>query len=63
VLYRPAFIAAWLYTYCIPVRAGHYIRPEVFSMAVKIAEGTRVAIGVASLAFLEHLQEFPTFFF
>lgn len=52
VLYRAAFIAAWLCTYCIPIRAGHHIRPEVFSMAVKIAGGTRVAIGVASLAFL-----------
>jgi hypothetical protein len=52
VLYRAAFIAAWLCTYCIPVMAGHYIRPEVFNMAVKIAEGIRVAIGVASLAFL-----------
>jgi hypothetical protein len=51
-LYRAAFIAAWLCTYCIPVGAGQYIRPEVFIMAVKIAEGGRRAIGVASLAFL-----------
>jgi hypothetical protein len=51
-LYRAAFIAAWLCTYCIPVDAGQYIRPEVFIMALKIAEGGRRAIGVASLAFL-----------
>ncbi|KAL6597780.1 hypothetical protein ACP70R_046585 [Stipagrostis hirtigluma subsp. patula] len=52
IVYRAAFIAAWLCTYCIPVEAGQYIRPEVFTMAVKIAKGERRAIGVASLAFL-----------
>lgn len=52
VVYRAAFIAAWICTYCIPVEAGHYIRPEVFYMSVKIAEGGRRALGTASLAFL-----------
>lgn len=51
-VYRAAFITAWLCTYCIPVEAGQYIRPEVFHMAVQISEGVRRAIGVASLAFL-----------
>ncbi|KAL6908159.1 hypothetical protein ACP4OV_002329 [Aristida adscensionis] len=52
VVYRAAFIAAWLCTYCVPVEAGHYIRAEVFVMAMKIAEGNRRAIGVTSLAYL-----------
>lgn len=52
VVFRPAFIAAWLCTYCIPIEEGQYIRPEVFIMAVKLAKGNRRAIGVASLAFL-----------
>ncbi|ONM62964.1 hypothetical protein ZEAMMB73_Zm00001d000217 [Zea mays] len=28
-VYRAAFITAWLCTYCIPVEAGQYIRPEL----------------------------------
>ena len=52
VVYRAAFIAAWLCTDCVPAEEGQYIRPEVFVMAVKLAKGNRRAIGVASLAFL-----------
>lgn len=52
LVYRAAFIAAWICTYCVPIEAGQYIRPEVFYMAVKIAEGGRRALGIASLAFL-----------
>jgi hypothetical protein len=52
VVYRAAFIAAWLCTYCVPADQGQYIRPEVFIMAVKLAKGSRRAIGVTSLAFL-----------
>ena len=52
VVFRAAFIAAWLCTYCIPIEAGKYIRPEVFVMAVKLADGSRRAIGAASLTFL-----------
>jgi hypothetical protein len=59
VVFRAAFIAAWLCTYCIPTEGGQYIRPEVFVMAVKLAEGSRRAIGSASLAFLyRSLDEF-----
>jgi hypothetical protein len=54
VVFRAAFIAAWLCTYCVPAEAGQYIRPEVFVMAMKLAEGSRRAIGAASLAFLYH---------
>ncbi|EEC81772.1 hypothetical protein OsI_25460 [Oryza sativa Indica Group] len=52
VVYRAAFIAAWLCTYCVPVEEGNFIRPEVFTMAVEIAQGSRQAIGVTSMAFL-----------
>lgn len=52
VVYRAAFIAAWLCTYCVPVEEGNFIRPEVFTMAVEIAQGSRRAIGVTSMAFL-----------
>ncbi|EEC69589.1 hypothetical protein OsI_38925 [Oryza sativa Indica Group] len=52
VVYRAAFIAAWLCTYCVPVEEGNFIRPEVFTMAVEIAQGSRWAIGVTSMAFL-----------
>lgn len=52
VVYRAAFIAAWLCTYCVPVEEGNFIRPEVFTMAMEIAQGSRWAIGVTSMAFL-----------
>uniref|UniRef100_A0A0E0LWN0 Aminotransferase-like plant mobile domain-containing protein n=1 Tax=Oryza punctata TaxID=4537 RepID=A0A0E0LWN0_ORYPU len=52
VVYRAAFIAAWLCTYCVPTEEGHYVRPEVFTMAVEIAQGSRRAIGVTSMALL-----------
>ncbi|EEC76981.1 hypothetical protein OsI_15285 [Oryza sativa Indica Group] len=52
VVYRAAFIAAWLCTYCVPVEEGKFIRPQVFTMAVEIAQGSRRAIGITSMAFL-----------
>uniref|UniRef100_A0A0E0MWB2 Aminotransferase-like plant mobile domain-containing protein n=1 Tax=Oryza rufipogon TaxID=4529 RepID=A0A0E0MWB2_ORYRU len=52
VVYRATFIAAWLCTYCVPVEEGKFIRPEVFAMAVEIAQGSRRAIGITSMAFL-----------
>uniref|UniRef100_A0A0E0Q5Z8 Aminotransferase-like plant mobile domain-containing protein n=1 Tax=Oryza rufipogon TaxID=4529 RepID=A0A0E0Q5Z8_ORYRU len=54
VVYRAAFIASWLCTYCVPVEEGNFIRPEVFTMVVEIAQGSRQAIGVTSMAFLYH---------
>ncbi len=52
VVYRATFIAAWLCTYCVPVEEGKFIRPEVFAMVVEIAQGSRRAIGITSMAFL-----------
>uniref|UniRef100_A0A0E0PXJ0 Aminotransferase-like plant mobile domain-containing protein n=1 Tax=Oryza rufipogon TaxID=4529 RepID=A0A0E0PXJ0_ORYRU len=52
LVHRAAFIATWLCTYCVPIEDGHFIRPEVFTMAVEIAKGHRHAIGVASMAVL-----------
>uniref|UniRef100_A0ACD5TEY6 Uncharacterized protein n=1 Tax=Avena sativa TaxID=4498 RepID=A0ACD5TEY6_AVESA len=52
VIYRAAFIAAWLCTYCVPVHMGAYIRPEVFCAAARLAQGVRLAIGTASMAHL-----------
>lgn len=52
LVHRAAFIATWVCTYCVPIEDGHFIRPEVFTMAVEIAKGHRHAIGVASMAVL-----------
>ncbi|KAL6642427.1 hypothetical protein ACP70R_020608 [Stipagrostis hirtigluma subsp. patula] len=53
-VHRAAFLVVWICTYCIPLGTGKYVRPEVFSAAASLAQGTRLAIGTASLAHLYH---------
>jgi hypothetical protein len=53
VLLLAAFISAWLYSYCVPIEQGAFIRPEVFMVAAaSIAQGIRRSIRVASMAHL-----------
>jgi hypothetical protein len=51
-VYRATFIAAWLCTYCVPIKEAKFIHPEVITMAVEIAQGSNRAIGITSMAFL-----------
>lgn len=53
-VHRAAFLVVWLCTYCIPINGGTHIRPEVFSAAASLAQGSRLAVGTACMAHLYH---------